>query len=252
MGQSIGRLISFNSGNKPSLMLKYENTSVATEYKELCRKPSLDVQIIQKSQFVSEKMETFITDTIIMARLRHYEDSNQMMSAVRQKLKEYYWGNWNIIFQKAGSKEEFVVKQHFLSGYWLKAKYDGFNFFVFKSPTMGGIWPKLENEVFCEKDEKFQQDELGVKIVFKQFGMFASKTSFFTDAIILAKLRQPEDLNKMALSIHEKAKEKYGGYWNVIINTKCAFDLEFQVETAQGTYIKADYDGLRFYIFQSP
>ena len=82
--------------------------------------------------------------------------------------------------------------------------------------------------------------------------MFTSKTSFFTDAIILAKLRQPEDLNKMALSIHEKAKERYGGCWNVIINTKCAFDLEFQVRTAQGTYIKADYDGLRFYNSQSP
>ena len=82
--------------------------------------------------------------------------------------------------------------------------------------------------------------------------MFTSKTSFFTDAIILAKLRQPDDLNKMALSIHEKAKEQYGGYWNVIINTKCAFDLEFQVRTAQGTYIKADYDGLRFYNSQSP
>ena len=233
-------------------MLEYK-PSVATESKELYSKPSLDIQIIQKSQFVSEKMETYMTDTIIMARLRHFEDSNQMMAAVRQKLKEYFWGNWNIIFQKAGSKKEFVVKQHYLCGYWLEAKYDGFNFFVFKSPTHGGIWPtKLENEVFFEKNENFQQEEVGVKVVFKQFGMFASKTSFFTDAIVLAKLRQPEDLHKMALSIHEKAKEQYGGYWNVIIDTKCAFDLEFQVQTAQGTYIKADYDGLRFYIFQSP
>ena len=150
MGQSIGRLITFNSGDKPSLMLEYK-PSVATESKELSKKPSLDIQIIRKSQFISEKMETFIIDTIIMAKLRHYEDSNQMMSVIRQKLKEYYWGNWNMIFQKAGSKKEFVLKQHFLSGYWLEAKYDGFNFFVFKSPTQGGITTKLQNEVFLRK-----------------------------------------------------------------------------------------------------
>ena len=97
MGQSIGRLISFNLGDKPSPMLEYK-PSVATESKELYSKPSLDIQIIQKSQFVSEKMETYITDTIIMARLRHYEDSNKMMAAVRQKLKEYFWGNWNTVY----------------------------------------------------------------------------------------------------------------------------------------------------------
>ena len=79
MGQSMGRQITFNSGDKPSLMLEYK-PSVATESKELCKKPSLDIQIIRKSQFISEKMETFIIDTIIMAKLRHYEDSNQMMS----------------------------------------------------------------------------------------------------------------------------------------------------------------------------
>ena len=97
MGQSIGRLISFNLGDKPSPMLEYK-PSVPTESKELYSKPSLDIQIIQKSQFVSEKMETYITDTIIMARLRHYEDSNKMMAAVRQKLKEYFWGNWNTVY----------------------------------------------------------------------------------------------------------------------------------------------------------
>ena len=159
MGQSMGRLITFNSGDKPSLMLEYK-PSVARESKELCKKPSLDIQIIRKSQFISEKMDTFIIDTIIMAKLRHYEDSNQMMSVIRQKLKEYYWGNWNVIFQKAGSKKEFVLKQHFLSGCWLEAKYDGFNFFVFKSPTQGGITTKLQYEVFFEKNEKFQQEKV--------------------------------------------------------------------------------------------
>ena len=252
MGQSIGRLIfgtQFNSGNKPDRMLEYK-PSLPKESKEAIKKPSDDIKIIQKNQKITEKMETFITDTIILAKLRHDKDSNKMVSVIRQKLTEYNGGNWNIIFYKAGSK----LKASVINIAFLEAIYDGFKFIVFQNKiSMRGIWPtKLGNEGFFDKTESaknFQQDELGVKIVSKYFGMFAYKTSFFIDAIILEKLRQP-DLGKMADSISKKAQEQYGGDWNVIIyDAKCAFDLKFQVETAKGSYIKADYDGLMFYIF---
>ena len=57
----------------------------------------------------------------------------------------------------------------------------------------------------------------------------------------------------MVESIRKKAEEKYGDTnWNVIIyDVKCAFDIKFQVETHKGSYIKADYDGLRFYVYPS-
>jgi hypothetical protein len=252
MGQSIGRLIfgtQFNSGGKPDRMLEYK-PSLPTESKEPIKKPSVDIKIIQKHQNITEKMETFITDTIILAKLRHYKDSNKMVSVIRQKLTEYNGGNWNIIFHKAESKLMASVRQIA----FLQAIYDGFKFIVFQTSTRRGIWPtKLGNEGFFDKTESaknFQQDELDVKIISKYFGMFADKTTFFIDTIILEKLRQPEDLMKMAVSIQKKAQEQYGGKWNVIIyDAKCAFDLKFQVETTKGSYINADYDGLRFYIF---
>ena len=254
MGQSIGRLIfgaQFNSGDKPDRMLEYK-PSLPTESKEAIKKPSFDIKITQKHN-ITEKMESFITDTIILAKLRHYKDSNKMVSVIRQKLSEYNGGNWNIIFFKTGSKFWAHVRQIAC----LEAIYDGFKFFVFQTSTRKGIWPtKLGNEGAFDKNESaknFQQDELAVKVVSKYFGMFAYKTSFFIDTIILEKLRQPEDLKKMAHSIQKKAKEQYGdNYWNVIIyDVKCAFDLKFQVETHKGSYIKADYDGLRFYIYPS-
>ena len=254
MGQSIGRLIfgtQFNSGNKPDRMLEYK-PSLPTESREAIKKPSFDIKIIQKHK-ITEKMETFITDTIILAKLRHYKDSNKMVSVIRQKVTERNGGNWNIIFYKTGSK----LMAHVGQIAFLEAIYDGFNFFVFQTSTRRGIWPiKLGNEGSFEKNElakNFQQDELAVKIVSKYFGMFDDKTSFFIDTIMLEKLRQPEDLKKMATSIQKKAEEQYGdNYWNVIIyDVKCAFDLKFQIETLKGSYIKADFDGLRFYIYPS-
>ena len=255
MGQSIGRLIfgtQFNSGGKPDRMLEYK-PSLPTESKEPIKKPSLDIKVIQKHKNITEKMETFITDTIILAKLRHDKDSNKMLSVIRQKLTEYNGGNWNIIFHKAGSNLMASVR----TTAFFEAIYDGFTFFVFQNSIRKGIWPtKLGNEGFFDKNESaknFQQDRLAAKIVSKYFGMFSYKTSFFIDTIILEKLRQPEDLKKMSISIQKKAEEQYGdNYWNVIIyDVKCAFDLKFQVETHKGSYIKADYDGLRFYVYPS-
>ena len=255
MGQSIGRLIfgtQFNSGNKPDRMLEYKS-SLPAESKEAIKKPSFDIKIIRKHN-ITEKMETFITDTIILAKLRHYEDSNKMLSVIRQKLIKCNGGNWNIIFFKTESKIKACVRPITML---LEAIYDGFIFFVFQTSTRKGIWPtKLGNEGFFDKNESaknIQQDQLAVKIVSKYFGMFAYKTSFFIVTIILEKLRQPEDLKKMAISIQNKAEKQYGDtYWNVIIyDVKCAFDLKFQVETHKGSYIKADFDGLRFYIYPS-
>ena len=174
-----------------------------------------------------------------------------MVSVIRHKLTECNGENWNIIFYKADSMPYFNVRQLAL----LEAIYDGFKFFFFQPPVRKGIWPtKLGNEGFFDKNEpakNFQQGELAVRIVSKYFGTFAYKTSFFIDTIILEKLRQPEDLKNMADSIIKKAKEQYGDTnWNVIIyDVKCAFDLKFQLDTHKGSYIKADYDGLRFYIY---
>ena len=187
MGQTIGRLIfgtEFNSGGKPDRMLEYK-PSLPTESKEPIKKPSLDIKIMQKHQSITETMKTFISDTIILAKLRHDKDSNKMVSVIRQKLTEYNGGNWNIIFSKAGSKLMFKVRNIA----FFEAIYDGFNFFIFQTSPRKGIWPtKLGNEGFFNKNKSaknFQQDELGVKIVSKYFGMFAYKTSFFIDAIIL-------------------------------------------------------------------
>lgn len=252
MGQSIGRLIfgtQFNSGNKPDRMLEYK-PSLPTKSKEAIKKPSFDIKITRKRN-ITEKMETFITDTIILAKSRHCKDSKKMVSVIRHKLTECNGENWSIIFYKTESEPYYNVRQ--LA--FLEAIYDGFTFFVFQPSAWKGIWPtKLGNEGFSEKNEpakNFQQDELAVRIVSKYFGTFAYKTSFFIVTIILEKLRQPEDLKNMADSIIKKAKEQYGDTnWNVIIyDVKCAFDLKFQLDTHKGSYIKADYDGLRFYIY---
>ena len=199
---------------------------------------------------MTEKMETFIIDTIILAKLRHYKDSNKMVSVILQKLTECNGGNWNLIYYKTGSKLKALSRTIAM----LDAIYDGFTFFVFQNSTRKGIWPtKLGNEGFFDNEsaKNFQQDQLAAKIVSKYFGMFSYKISFFIDTITLEKLRQPEDLQKMAISIQNKAEEQYGDtYWNVIIyDVKCAYDLKFQVETHKGSYIKADYDDLRFYIY---
>ena len=248
MGQSIGRLI-FGTQFNSDRMLEYK-PSLPSESKEAIKKPSFDIKIIRKHN-ITEKMETFITDTIILAKSRHYKDSNKMVSVIRQKLTECNGQNWNIIFFKAESKLHCNVRQ--LA--FLDAIYDGFTFFVFQPPPKKGIWPtKLGNEGFYDKNEpakNFHQDELAVRIVSKYFGTFAYKTSFFIDTIILEKSRQPGDLIKMTNSILKKAKEQYGDTnWNVIIyDIKCALDLKFQLDTHKGSYIKADYDGLRFYIY---
>ena len=91
-----------------------------------------------------------------------------------------------------------------------------------------------------------------VTIVKKHESMQSTTEQFIADAIIIAHLKNPENINQIAGSIVEKLDDWIGGNtWNAIV-TKSGSESGFTVQYKPGTCLEAEHEGYDFTIFQSP
>ena len=106
------------------------------------------LKILEKHSEMSINKETFITDAIILAKVKHGEDETKMAETITEKLKSrYVWKNrgkkwvqscltcgwtkfqWNEIVTKIDSSLGFNVQP--VQGTLLDANYDGFRFTIY-------------------------------------------------------------------------------------------------------------------------
>ena len=60
----------------------------------------LGVNVIRKESKMLMEMETFIIDTIVVEKLKHPGNFNEIATAIKQKLDGQYGGYWNVIIVK--------------------------------------------------------------------------------------------------------------------------------------------------------
>ena len=89
------------------------------------------VTINMKHSNMSSRMETFITDAIVMAKLKHCGDLNLMATSIMEKLVDRYEGNWNTIILEAIS--EFGHSVSGCSGSYIDATHQDCRYVIFKS-----------------------------------------------------------------------------------------------------------------------
>ena len=102
---------------------------------------SLVVRIDGKHSNMSSRMESFITDAIIIAKLKHSEDVNKMAEAITEKLDDCYCGTWNTIVYKDTTDTGYHIRT--CSGTYIQVNHQGLNFTVFKNTT---CWNKFSKK----------------------------------------------------------------------------------------------------------
>ena len=58
------------------------------------------LKVNEKDSLMSSEMEEFITDTIIIAKVKNSGDTFKMAEAIRKKLDEHFGGMWTVLVIK--------------------------------------------------------------------------------------------------------------------------------------------------------
>ena len=195
----------------------------------------LGIDVMVKDSKMPRKMESFIIDAIIVEKLKHLGNYDEIAAAISKKLKDQYGGNWCAIIAKSWSASE--------SGYYLSPINDSYIFLAFENgffticqssdqkvplPTneryLALKEAKNENEGIERKALKAAQKKLGINILSSKFitkdserQMNVKLESFVTDTIVVQKLKYSGNFKEIARGIKEKMEDQYGGRWNVII-----------------------------------
>ena len=91
----------------------------------------------------------------------------------------------------------------------------------------------------------------GLRINEKDSLMAYDIEEFITDAIIIAKVKNGGNMNKMSEAINKKLNENFGGSWTVIVVKWPIGGLARSGIPWNGTYINVDYGAHSFIIFRS-
>ena len=60
----------------------------------------MGVNVIEKDSKMLMKTESFIIDAIVIEKLKHSGNFNEIAKAIKQKLDDQYGGYWNVIIGK--------------------------------------------------------------------------------------------------------------------------------------------------------
>ena len=92
----------------------------------------MGVKINRKHSKMSSKMETFIIDAIIVAKVKHSGGNlSKMAESITDKLDDRFGGDWHALVKKSGCKTGYNVKPR--SGTFIHVTHDGHVFTVFKT-----------------------------------------------------------------------------------------------------------------------
>ena len=239
---------------------KKENEDNELNERELAKamQKKLGIDVIKKHSEMPMKMESFIIEAIIVEKLKHSGNGNEIpieiAKAIHRKLIVQYGGHWCVITSKSWSLPE--------SGYCLSTKNGTFIFLTYKktyftvcqSPPKRKTPDKPTNENEDEKERqslKAAQKNLGITVErkYEKTVMPLKMQSFVIDAIIVEKLKHFGNCSETSIAIKVKMDDQYGSGWNVLITKPRQTALKFY--TVPGCFIRLKYDFCNYTVFKS-
>ena len=77
------------------------------------------------------KLESFVTDTIVVQKLKYSGNFNEIARAIKEKLEDQYGDSWNVIITKNWNRTK---SGSFFSQYaYIQLTYESRNYSIFKS-----------------------------------------------------------------------------------------------------------------------
>ena len=220
------------SNEKP----KNENEDNELNERELAKamQKKLGIGIIKKHSEMPMKMESFIIDAIIVEKLKHTGNGNEIPDeipeAIHNKLKDQYGGHWCVIITKSGLVTESGYSLSPIHGTHIFLTYKNWYFTVFQSFDQKFLQKentlsteKPINEDINEKEKESLnaiQRKLGInvlKILHEGAEMPMKRESFVIDAILVETLKHSGNCNEISKAIRVKLDDQYGSGWNVLI-----------------------------------
>ena len=283
MGQKVSTVQEYTPDTKPPKKypekgntLSFETPKNEKEENELNEKESdkamqkkLGINVTVKDSKMPRQMESFIIDTIIVEKLKHLGNWNEIAAAIVKKLEDQYGGRWCAIIAKSWSAPE--------SGYYLSPINDSYIFLAFEksffticqTSDQKVLLPKNENYLSLQKKAKNEnegiereafkaaQKKLGINIKISKFittdsewPMNVKVESFVTDTIVIQRLKYSGNFDEIAKGIKEKLEDQYGGRWNVVI-TKHWRLTDSGSSAAQYSQIQLTYESRTYIVFKS-
>ena len=215
---------------------KNEDKELKKRESEKAMQKKLGVNVIKKDSEMPMKMESFIIDAIIVEKLKHSGNGNEIVieiaKGIHDKLNDKYGGHWWVINAKSWSLPEFGYCLSPIKGTHICLDYKNTYFTVFQSfdeklsQNRNYLSPKKPtngNEDEKERQSlKAAQKNLGIIVTKKleEAEMSLKMQSFVIDAIIVEKLKHSGNCNEISTAIKVKLDDEYGSGWNV---QSCAY-----------------------------
>ena len=225
----------------------------------------LGIGIIKKHSEMPMKMESFIIDAIIVEKLKHSGNGNEIpveiAKAIHGKLIDQYGGRWCVITAKSWSLSESGYCLSPINGTHIFLTYKKTYFTVFQifdgklSPQKNYLSPnKPTNENEDEKARqtlKAAQKNLGINVKkqHEKAEMSLKMQSFVIDAIIVEKLKHSGNCNEISSAIKVKMDDQYGSSWNVLITNPRQTALHIKILPSYTIVLK--YDFCNYIVFES-
>ena len=282
MGQKVSTVQEYTPDTKPPKKypekgntLSFETPKNDKEENELNERESdkamqkkLGIDVMVKDSKMPRKMESFIIDAIIVEKIKHLGNWDEIAAAIVKKLVDQYDGRWCAIIAKSWIALE--------SGYYLSPINNSYIFLEFKNSVfticqnsdqkvplpkneryLALKEAKNENEEIEREALKAAQKKLGINILSSKFITMDSEwpmnvklESFVTDTIVVQKLKYSGNFNIIARGIKEKLEDQYGGRWNVVI-TKDWYLTDSGSSVAQYSQIQLTYESRTYTVFKS-
>ena len=91
----------------------------------------MGVNVIEKDSKMLMKTESFIIDAIVIEKLKHSGNFNEIATAIKQKLDDQYGGYWNVLI---GKDWDFAESGYSISYYnSIQLTYESNHYSVFRS-----------------------------------------------------------------------------------------------------------------------
>ena len=143
MGQKASTTRGFTPDTKPSKKgngLSLEKPKNENEDNEINARESLKaiqkrmgVNVIQKDSKMLMKTESFIIDAIVIEKLKHSGNFNEIATAIKQKLVGQYGGCWNVLIAKEWNLAESGYSISTSLGFHIQLTYESNHYSVFRS-----------------------------------------------------------------------------------------------------------------------
>ena len=141
MGQKASTVWEFTPDTKPLKKendLSHEKPKNENKDNEINARESLKaiqkrmgVNVIEKDSKMPMKTESFIIDAIVIEKLKHSGNFNEIAKAIKQKLDDQFGGYWNVII---GKNWEFAESGYAISYYnSIQLTYESNHYSVFRS-----------------------------------------------------------------------------------------------------------------------